>query len=201
MSISTLAELKTSITNWSHRDDLSTYLEDIILTAEKWIFRHARTRDMETAFNVTMSSGLCAIPSDFMAAKYLYVDGTPVRNLAPSSASQILARYPTRSSDSKPYYFAVDGSNLIFGPFPDSDYTVKGTYYARQTSIISAVTTFFTNNPDLYLWASLAELEPFMKNDKRIGIWTAKRDQTLQNINDENKAAEFSGGPLFMRLV
>lgn len=201
MAISTLAELKTSIANWSKRDDLASYLDDIILTAEKFIFRHVRTRDMETAFNVTMSSGVAALPSDFIAAKYLYIDGTPTRKLDMKMASYVLSKYPTRSSDSKPFVCAVDGSNLIFGPYPDSDYTVKGTYYATPTSILSSVSTFFTNNPDLYLWASLAELEPFMKNDKRIMIWSGKRDQTIQNVNSEKQGAEGSGGPLVMQLV
>lgn len=201
MAISTLAELKTSITNWSKRDDLATYLDDIILTGEKWILRHARTKEMETAFNVTISSGVAALPSDFLGAKYLYIDGTPVRKLQMVFPGDLITKYSTRSSEDKPVVCAVDGANLIFGPYPDSDYTVKGMYYARPTSILSSVSTFFTANPDLYLWASLAELEPFLKNDKRIGVWASKRDVTLQNINNEKLGAEASNGPLVMRVV
>lgn len=198
MAISTLAELKSSITNWSKRDDLSSYHDDIILTAEKWIFRRARTRDMETALSVTLSSGLGTVPSDFLALKYAYIDGTPTRPLQPKAAGWILKNYPTRSSTSKPNFIGIDAGNFMFGPFPDSDYTLKGTYYAKPDSILSAVDTFFTNNPDLYLWASLAELEPFLKNDKRIEVWAAKRDQVLGDLLSQERAAEFSGGPLVM---
>ena len=201
MAISTLAELKTSITNWSHRDDLATYLDDIILVGEKWIFRHARTREMETALSVTISSGVAALPSDFLQAKYLYIDGTPARKLDMKSPGYVISQYPTRSSTSKPYVCAVDGANLIFGPHPDSNYTVSGMYYAKPTSILAGVSTFFTANPDLYLWACLAELEPFLKNDKRIQLWMAKRDLTLQNINNERMGAEASNGPMVMRVV
>jgi hypothetical protein len=135
-----------------------------------------------------------------LGAKYLDVDGTPARKLEITSADQILKLYPTRSSDSKPYACAVDGSNLIFGPYPDSDYTIKGTYYARPDSIISTVDTFFTNNPDLYLWAAMAELEQFMKNDKRIEVWVAKRNAILADINNEAKGVSYSG-TLAMRVV
>jgi hypothetical protein len=201
MALSTLAELKTSITNWSKRDDLSAFQDDIILTAEKWILRHARTRDMETAFSVLMVTGVAALPTDFLAAKYLYIDGTPTRNLQMTSAAQLILQYPDRTTGGKPFVCAVDGASLIFGPFPDSAYTVKGTYFAKPASILSSASAFFLANPDLYLWASLAELEPFLKNDKRIGIWAAKRDQAVQNVNAEKTGAEFSGGALVMRVV
>lgn len=201
MAISTLAELKTAITNWAKRDDLSSYLEDIILMGEKWIFRHARTRDMEEPLSVTISSGVAALPADFVALKHAYIDGTPIEPLQAKASSWIYTRYPTRSSESKPKYIAVEGSNFIFGPYPDSAYTVKGEYYKRLTSVISSANALFTANPDLYLFAALSELEAFKKDDKRVELWMAKRNAILADVNNEDRAAEFSGGPLTMYVA
>lgn len=201
MSISTLAELKTSITNWSKRSDLSAYHDDLILVAEKWIFRHARVRSMETALSGTISSGVLAVPSDYLALKHARITGSEDRRLTMKAADWIYTQYPTRSSDAKPYFIAVDGSSFIFGPYPDSDYPVAGRYYAQPTSILSGVTTFFTDNADLYLWASLTELEPFLKNDKRIDVWRAKRDMVLGDANNQDKAGLYSGGPMHISVV
>lgn len=201
MAISTLAELKTAITNWAKRDDLSSYLDDLILMGEKWIFRHARTRDMEEPLSVTISSGVAALPADFVALKHAYIDGTPIEPLQAKASSWIYTRYPTRSSESKPKYIAVEGSNFIFGPYPDSAYTVAGQYYKRLTSVISSANALFTANPDLYLFAALSELEAFKKDDKRVELWMAKRNAILADVNNEDRAAEFSGGPLTMYVA
>ena len=198
MSISTYAELQTAVGNWLKRSDLSSSIPDLIMLGEKWVFRHARTRDMETEFNVTIASGVAALPSDFVAMKHAYIDGTPITTLQSKSASWILLRYPLRQAADVPKFFAQDGSNLIFGPYPSSDYTVKGTYYKRLTSIQSSANALFTANPDLYLFAALAEAEPFIKNDKRAALWVAKRDEILRDVNGEDKSAMLSGGPLAM---
>lgn len=194
----TYAELKTSVSTWLHRADLTNYADDLILMGEKWIVRHARTRDMEAALSVVMSSGLAAIPTDYVELKYAYIDGTPVRKLDKKEPSWIVENYPTRSSTSKPSFIGRDGSNFMFGPFPDSDYTVKGIYYKRLTAVASSANALFTNNPDLYLFAALAEAEPFLKNDKRVELWIAKRDGILRDVNSEEMRERASGGSLRM---
>lgn len=194
----TYAELKTAINNWSKRADLSTYIDDVILMGEKWIFRKARTRDMETALSVTIASGVAAIPADYVELKYAYVDGSPTQALQMRAASWIYLEYPERSSSGKPKFIATEGSNFIFGPYSDSTYTIKGIYYKRLTSVASSANALFTNNPDLYLFAALAELEPFLKNDKRVGLWMAKRDEILAQVNGEDTKGMYSGGPLSM---
>lgn len=200
MAISSLAELKTAITDWAHRGDLSANLDNLILVGEKWIFRHARTSDMEAALSVTISSGVAALPTDYVDLKYAYIDGTPVTPLQPKSASYVVLRYPTRSSSDKPKFIARDAGNFIFGPYPDSGYTVVGTYYKRLTSVLTSANALFTNNPDLYLFAALCELEGFKKDDKRVQMWQARRGQILADVNGEDRAAEFSGGPLTMAV-
>ena len=197
-------DLQTEVLAWLQRANVSfngtEYVTDFILKGEKYIFRHARTRDMEAALSVAIASGVMALPADFVALKYAYIDGTPVQPLQMRSASWIVNKYPTRSSEDKPLYCAIDGSNLIFGPYPDSTYTVKGTYYKRLASISSSANALFTANPDLYLFAALAEAKAFMKDDTHIQLWTSKRDQILADVNAEDKIATYSGGPLSMTV-
>ena len=205
MSISTYAELQTAVTGWMQRSgvvfDGTDYVPDLITMGEKYIFRHARTRDMETSLSVALSSGVGAVPADFVALKYAYLDHSPVYPVQPKAASWIITAYPTRSADDVPQFIAIDGSNFIFGPYPDSDYTLMGTYYKRLTSITSSANALFTSNPDLYLFAALAECKAFMKDNTYLQIWTQKRDQILQDVNNENNIGNYSGGPLTMAVM
>ena len=106
--------------------------------------------------------------------------------------------FPTRSSTGKPSYIAREGSNFIFGPYPDSAYTIKGIYYAKLTALSDSNTTnwFTSNAPDLLLWAALCEAEPFLKNDERIMLWQSKYDMAKEAIQREERDEQFSGGGL-----
>ena len=199
MSIQTYAELKTSVSNWLHRDNLATYIDDLITVGEKWIFRKARTRDMETSMSVSITSGAATIPADFVALKHAYIDGTPIGKLDIRPASWVYSQYTNRSDSTKPTTIAVEGSNFIFGPWGGSSYTLKGTYYKRLAAVSVSANALFLANPDLYLFATLAETEPFLKNDKRIALWAAKRDQILFDVNGEDQSSR-SGNDMQVRL-
>lgn len=192
MAISTLTELKTEVTNYTKRADLSPYLDNIVLVGERWIFRKARTRHMEQALSVAISGGVAAVPADFVALKNARISGQ-TRALGISPAEWIYSEFPTRSGGAMPAYIGVEGSNFVFGPYPN-DQTIVGTYYKRLTSLLSGVTTFFTDNPDLYLYATLAATESFLKNDPRIGTWIALRDGILTDVNQEDQAGHFGDG-------
>jgi len=139
-----------------------------------------------------------AVPSDYVEIKSVYIDGSPVVRLQRQTVDYIYEKYPIRSSTGKPTFIAREGSNFIFGPFPSSDYTVKGIYYARLTSLSASNTTnwFTANAPDILLWASLCEAEPFLKNDERTVVWEAKYQAAKSAIEDEDKKEQRSGSPL-----
>ncbi len=200
MAITTYAELKTAVYNWMHRADLANYVDDIITIGEKWIFRNARTRDMEEPLSVSITSGAAAVPADYVSLKNAYIDGTPAQPLSITSASVIFAKYPNRADSTKPLLVAAEGANFIFGPWGGSSYTIKGTYYKRLTVVSSSANALFTKNPDLYLFAALAETEPFLKNDGRVSLWTAKRDQILAQVNGEDQASR-SGDAMRIRAA
>jgi hypothetical protein len=197
MAISTAAELSTAISNWldvTSTQFATNQLTDLAMLGEKWIMRNVRNEDMESSMSTAISSGVLTAPTGFLGWKYAYIDGTPVSKLEVRTPEQIIANYPTRSSSGKPKWIAYDAGSFIFGPYPDSTYTVKGTYYKKQGPLSSAVYNLFTNNPDLYLFAALAEAEIVIGRDQRIQIWTAKRNEIAQAINTEAKGIATSGG-------
>jgi hypothetical protein len=198
MSITTYAELKTSISNWLARSDLNAYVGDFIALGEKRIYRDLRIRAMETAMNSSIASGVIAVPSGYVAMKYAYIEANPIGKLARKDAEWIYEKYPTRAADGQPCFFAREADNFIFGPYPDSTYTVKGVYYKRLDALSDSNTTnwFVANAPDLLLFASLCEAAPFLKADNRIQVWEAKSGMVKNSVQLEDDQEEFSGSPL-----
>lgn len=200
MALANYSDLKTAVANWLNRSDLTTYIPDLIALGEARVYRELRIRAMETALNSTIASGVIAVPATYVEMKNCYVDGSPVQHLTRKTSAWIYENYPTRSADGKPKFFAQDAGNFIFGPYPDSAYTIKGTYYARFTALSDSNTTnwFTTNAPGILLFASLLEAEAFMKNDPRIELWDAKYEEEKAIIMREENAEQFSGSPLSM---
>jgi hypothetical protein len=186
------------VASWLHRDDLTDQIQDFIRMGELRIYRDLRIRAMEATLSSAIASGVVAVPSGYVALKYAYIDGTPIRDLQRKDAEWIHYNYQTRAADGCPQFIARDGDNFIFGPYPDSGYTVKGTYYKRLDALsVSNETNWFTTNaPDLLLFAALCEAEPFAMNDQRSALWEEKYASVGARVQREDQAEEFSGGPL-----
>ena len=207
MAITTYAELKTAVARWTGGSDVSTAttmgipntIDDLVTIAEARIFREARTKDTEASIDTAMTAGVVAIPSDYIALKFAYVDGSPVQTLERRSAEWIYTTYPTRTAVGKPLYIGRDSSNFIFGPYPDSGYTLKGVYYKKLPALSSGVHALFTNNPDLYLFACLAESNILVAMDERIAMWEAKYNKILGDVNGIDRTEGAAGSSLQMR--
>lgn len=197
MAISTLAELQTAVSNWldiSSGNFATNQLGDLIMLGEKWIMRNVRHPDMEAAMSVTISGGTATPPTGFLGLKNAYVDGTPSKKLIIKTPDQIYDSYPVRSSSGRPAWIGYDAGTFIFGPYPDSGYTIKGTYYKAQGPLSGGTYNLFTNNPDLFLMAALSESELVFGRDERVQLWQERRDRIAQDINREAMGIAGGGG-------
>lgn len=201
MAITTYAELQTAVANWIHRSDLTTYIPDFITLGETRIMREVRTKDMETALSDTISSGVISLPTGYLELKSAYLNTAPTTILKRQTVEFIYQKYPTRTVGGRPAYIAREGSSLIFGPYPDSDYTVQGIYYQNIGPVSSSAHALFTNNPDLYLWAALAETEPFLKNDPRVQLWEQKYMNAKNLVNGLDDRENASGSVPQMKVA
>lgn len=199
-AITSYATLQTEIAAMLHRTDLTAEIPGFIQLGELRIYRDLRVRQMEATFSTTISSGVIAIPTGYIELKNAYVNGSPMRALEKKDVEWIYAHYPTRSSDGTPRYIAREASNFIFGPYPDSAYTIKGTYYKKLTALASdgsADTSWLiTDAPDLIMFASLCEAQAWIEEDSRIPLWEQKYAQIARRVQEQDDEEEFSGSPL-----
>lgn len=178
-----------------------TMIADLITVGEARIFREARTRDMETEFSGTASDAGLALPASYLGLKSAYVASSPAQSLERRPAEWIRLTYPQNGNSGIPKYIARYASNFIFGPYPDSAYTIKGVYYKQLTAISgAAVNALFTTNPDLYLFACLSKGIIILGNSPKIPIWEAEYQKILADVNGMDKAEDASGSSLQMRV-
>lgn len=196
MAITSYSTLKTAIADWLDRDDLATQTDTFIDLMEAQIYRRLRIRAMETALSGTISSGALAVPSDYLELRHAYVNTTRAVWLQATDPGWVYANYPTRSAESLPKYIARDGASFIFGPYPDSDYTIAGTYYAKLAALSSSnETNWFTENaPDLLLFGSLVAASPYIGDDDRAVIWKAQYDEAFAAVMSQDTKERWPAG-------
>ena len=192
MSITTYSELQTAIAARLHRDDLSAEILDFITLAEARISRDLRITGMisvDATNQFTAGDNSEALPSDFLSAKSIQINGDPVRVLEQSTLDVAQSMYPSTANE-KPYLYARAGSTMYFFPTPDSDYTYQLTYYARPTALSDSNTSNFylTDVPDLLLYAALIYGADHMEDDGKLMKYSNMYDRLLQEIEEADNA-------------
>lgn len=191
--ITDYSSLKTAITDWSHRSDLSSYMDDFIKSAEQRIATDLRVRELETSTSGTLSGITLALPSDFASLRRLTI-ATQVKYEPESVGANGLRRFYD-SSNGLPTYYAIVGSNIEFNRTPDSEYAYELDYYKKPTALTASNTTndIITTYPNIYLYACLIEAGYFAKNDSDIQRYTDKYRQILEFTN---RVGREQGGPM-----
>ncbi len=199
MSLASYSDIQTAVANELHRSDLTTYIPDWITLAESRINKSLRVRAMETTQASTIAAGVIAIPTNYIELKDAYVSSTtPYVNLERKTANWIYDKYPSRSSDNTPKFIAREGGNFIFGPYPDSNYTVTLVYYNRLAALSTGTNSVFTSYPGIWLFGALCESAPWLKNDNRIPVWEQKFKELLAMVQDEDNDEYLSGSTMEM---
>lgn len=156
---------------------------------------------MEAALSVTISSGVAAVPSDYLDLKFANVSITPVVSLERVTSEYIYAAFPVRSGAGIPRYIARSGDSFIFGPYP-GDYTITGLYYKRLTSLNSTSNTtnwFTTNAPELLLYGALLEATPFLQDDARLATWGLFYKDAADSVMGSERQERWSGSTLAVK--
>ncbi len=203
MAFDTYSNFRTSVANFLNMSNLTTTaIDDLVTIAENRINDELWVKERETAMAVSISNSVVAIPSDYEAMKHAYLDSSPVIPLQKKSAEWIYQNYIYRSESGRPAFYAEEGGNFIFGPIPDSTYTMRGAYYKSFTSMASSGTVngLFTSYPEIFLFATLSEGSPYIGQDQR-QVWEMKYQQALKRANDKDIKRLFSGSPLAVTPV
>ncbi len=111
---------------------------------------------------------------------------------------QLLPRINAGSITGIPEAYTMRAGYLLMGPVPSSSYTMEIDYYAKVAALSDAAptNTMLTDNPDLYLYGSLLEAEPFLMNDARIPIWANAFRQSMADLQEQDDKDSHSGNEM-----
>lgn len=190
MSISTYGELKTAVSNWLTRVDLTARIPEFIAMGEAQLFTDLRCREMETSANVTVTASTreSALPTRWVAGRSVYISGTPNQRLEYRTPDEYWAVYADLTS-AKPQAYTIEEDSFLWGPVPDAGYTAVSRHYQRPAVLSSDSDTndVLARWPNLYLHSALIQSAPFIGNDPRISTWASLYEDLIERIHNADK--------------
>jgi hypothetical protein len=220
------ASLKTAIGDWLLRPDLEQVIPQFINLAEASFNRRLRLRTMVKQTILVVRNGHTALPPDFLEIKKVQWDN-PARVLdyVPPLQLATLQTSPARFYSIMGNHLILDantftgtltpeqllaiedGGFLLWDDFVAPDGTITDgvplgvAYYGRIKPLGPNQETndLLSVAPDIYLWGSLMQTAPYLKEDSRIAIWKGLFDQAIEEQRLADDRAEHGSTALVMR--
>lgn len=182
MALSNYSELQAEIAGWLHRSDLSAQIPTFIRLAESRLNRllTLREEEVEATFNAVTGSPYVTLPDDYSAPVAMWLESwIPRRELVfqpPAKLSYVpIATYPT--------YWTVKAGQIQFDRDAAGAYPLR-LRYARRFGLSNTAPTNYllTDYPDAYLYGSLLESAPWLRDDARLPMWQERFDRAIDEI-------------------
>ncbi|MGB1214837.1 MAG: phage adaptor protein [Pikeienuella sp.] len=158
------------------------------------INRELRTAEMKSETTLTGTTGI-DIPSGFLGALRVYIDGSPPRTLQPTSITGLDRNYCTGG---RPTEYAIEHGKMYLNPVPSTDETVTVTYYARKSVFTDDTDTnaVLDKHPGVYFYGCLMHHSIMKQDAEKAALWKAAYDDCVRNANSVDNKARFSGSPI-----
>jgi hypothetical protein len=204
MSLTNYSDLQTTIASYLARSDLTAMIPDFIRLAETRLRRELRIRQMLKVVTTTTTAGdsTVELPSDFLQMRDMHLGTNPAATLEYQSPSALFRNSRTTESG-LPRQYTVLAQEFQLSPVPDSAYTVNLLYYSAPVFMSSSVASnaFMAICPDLLLYASLGEAEPYLMNDGRLQVWATLYDRGLNALTVSDDQGEYAGSPISISIA
>jgi hypothetical protein len=199
MATTTYSELQSEIASYLARTDLSAEIPLFIQKAELRLRRDLRIRQMLKVATTTTSANdsTVGLPPDFLQMRDLHINSNPIAVLKYESPSNFY-RNTFSTITGIPVQYTILADDFQLAPIPATAYTLQMLYYASPPFLSDTNTSnaFMVTCPDLLLYASLGEAEPYLMNDGRLGTWANLYDRGLASLTVSDDQGEYSGSPI-----
>jgi hypothetical protein len=199
MPLSTYSELKQGVRDYSSRSLtlFETNIPVFIHYAHTELMAALRIPLLQASADLAISANSVALPSDYRAAARLWLNGCYDEPLSPGSLDQVM-RARSNQTPSRPTIFGREGSNMTFGPTPDTAYTGKLLYYQALPPMSADADTnvILARYPFAYLFGALSAAAAFDKFSEEEASYEARFRSQINQIIARERADATSGGPI-----
>ena len=181
-------------------------IPEFIQLAEEELRTDDRVRSLQFRETLSVSTESVAMPSDFRHLVDIYHDGATFYGPIEIVPAHVLAEKKALEvgSDSGVIAYATHlpgrPPSLRFSPIPDTTYSLSMLYERDLDDLGDSTPSnwLLDDHAGIYLYASLMEAAPYLKNDARIQTWGSRLEQKLEKLHKHAWRQE-AGGRMVMK--
>lgn len=189
----TYDSLLSDVQAYAERSDepFISQIPRFVMLAENRIASEVRGLGYVRFVNGMMSISSCTIDKPIRHRETISISitvGSERKSLKKRYYEYCRSFWPNTSLTQEPRYYAdYDYEHLFVVPTPDTPYSFELAYYERPEPLSAANQTNWTTQyaPQLLLYATLLEAQPFLKNPDRIVEFKSLYDQASQALLKE----------------
>jgi hypothetical protein len=138
-----------------------------------------------------------ALPANYIQMRNFQVNSNPLTTLS-YVTPEIYDRLWGGSTSGTPKFYTILANEVSFGPIPATVMEVEMLFYKKfdNLSVTTTTNTLLTDSPDIYLYGSMLEAEPFIMNDERVPLWAAALDRAVSDMQEQDNKDRHSGSAL-----
>jgi len=146
------------------------------------------------------------LPGGYIQMRNIQLNTNPTAPLE-YITPEMLDRLYGSSATGKPRAYSLIGDEIQLAPIPDSAYTLEMAFYEKFTALGDGTSGTVTSNwltlnaPDILLYGSLMEAEPFIKNDERIPVWLQAYRDGMDKLQKADANDRHSGSSMRVRNI
>ena len=189
--VTSYSTLQTHVADTLWRSSLTSQIKNFIQQFEAGAQDDFRLRKLMDRGTVTVSADGLAMPSDYYSLDSWYHAGPTYYGRI-----NIVGANDVGGPTGVPGSAAIVNGVARFGPPPDGTYATKMTYWAKVTALSDAAPTnwLLLERPDIYVYGSLLEAAPFLKDDIRISTWQTALDRQIEAFAQAQQDARSGSG-------
>lgn len=192
--ITDYASLQAAIGDWLNRTDVS--IPVFIQLAEANLRRDRRARKLQDlgTFVITEDGG--ELPSDFLSLEsWAHAGPTYYGPIEITSMDGLADQKRALGPNGVPRFAALVEGGAYFAPAPSSSFSTRLVYWRKILPLSDENPTnwLLTDHPDIYLYGSLIESAPYLREDERIALWEDRYGKALNSLDIATQNAQFGG--------
>jgi hypothetical protein len=185
MALSTYPGIQAAIASLLNRQDLTAYIPDWITMCEAELNTKLTGRQMTCRQTINITSDTYPLPCDFGGVISFGLNTTSGYKLEYVPVDALDTAY---YAPAQPCTYSIAGSNFVFSPSPNDTYGAILRYRKLLPKLSeNGENWLLSRYPNAYLYGSAIHSAPFLMDDQRIGMWQAKFDQIVGDINEESR--------------
>lgn len=201
MSITSYAELKSSIYTWLIRNTSDLVVTDAVVSnyialTEAEINRTLKVRVLEETydFDTVAAQKYVDLPADFGGIEALYFQSSPY-NIEFEPSRQNLTELYNQGSG-RPEAFTILGGRIYFNCPADAEHAMTLDYYKKAASLSDVTTTneILANFPDLYLYGAQKHAGTHIKDQDVLSSAMTFFQSIIDQANTEHRDSKFMSG-------